>query len=252
MRDTRVIIASVFRPGTFQLYRAQSHFVQLTTPGLVRHMVVSPERPPFVCDWVQAPAMAGKHRGQQQHLAGLHAAVRQFGQDRSWDLAVLADSDAFPVRAGWANDLWQLMRQNGRLFAAPIRVEFCHLFPHVCFLACTSDVTPRRLIDELGYSQGATIFADRQHHDVVAGVSMRDTFPLLKSNRWSPSPLLHTIYGDIVYHRGGGSYQRPLAQTKYWRAVAPALHDEACSAQAPTPAWINRLLGEQRFREVEV
>lgn len=252
----RVLLLSVYEPSTFEsLYPAQSYFIAATTKHY-RHIVVSAQKPPADCEWlaVSASTPRGPKYDYQRHIDGLRVASKFIRHNWSdYDLIVVCDSDAFPVRRDWAETLVKLLRKLRRGFAAPLRTETFVVFPHISFVAFLpehrGDVLPHFRLEYRRTLQGFMGL------DTAAKLPLERCLPLLRSNVWSPSPMLHTIYGDIVYHRGYASRARLSANPRgmqswnYWRLLSPSLHHSEYNRQPLTPAWINRLLGEHRFED---
>jgi len=252
MSVPRVMIASVFAPGTLDWLPMQRWFLDQTTE-VYRLFAASPDEPPPVSfqgaqrsrEWV--PWKPRPRVGSCcQHASGLKACLDRFCA-QEYDLGLILDSDAFPVRRRWAAEVLALLATKGKQFAAPVRVENSDLFPHVSFLAFLPEALPE-ISSLLNPAHGPGLW--KSWWDTGARLPLAKCLPLLRSNVFSPSPVLHSIYGDIAYHRGAGSRGFNMRGWKhYWRDVAPRLHDPQCQAVAITPAWINRLLGERRFAE---
>ena len=239
----RVLIASAFATGTWDFLKAQSWFIAQTTEQYT-HVVACPVQPPgHTGPWLPVNPPSGLRDGQR-HIVGLRKIAEWF-QGQSYDLGVICDSDAFPVRRGWVDDMLGWLRTGEKAFCAPIRTENLDLFPHVSFLAFTQR-SSRHVFPCLRYGHGRRVTLHPQG-DVGAGLPLKRCFPLLKSNVWSPSATWHTIYSDVVYHRGSGSRVQHMRGNKYWEQVAPARVGREHERVTLDAAWINKLLGEERF-----
>lgn len=246
----KVFVASVFKPGTWKLYKTQRWFLDQTT-DTYRHLIVSTKQPPFECEFRQATG--GGRGGGNKHIAGMRVAASWFREHaKEFDLGLIVDSDAFPVRQAWAKDVLAWLTQSGRQFAAPVRAENMHLWPHVSFLAfppSAMDVVLPRLNRK---GRGWTVWGMRNRKDPGVSLPLRHCYPLLKSNAVNLHPTLYSVYGDIAYHRSAASRRMRMQGQSYWMTVLGAKYPRSLEHLASTPELINRLLGEQRFPSGDV
>ena len=243
-----VLIASVFAPGTWDLLEVQRSFIARTTSDYV-HAVASPDRPPDTDGivWLKTRRTRSHRRIGARHVTGLGVIAKWFRRQGSgsFSLGVVCDSDAFPVRAEWSGDLVRLLKTSHSGFAAPVRVENLDCFPHISFVAFLPNAM-EAVLSQFKYGIGKKLLRGRKS-DVAAGLPPGQCLPLLKSNVWSPHATMHTIYSDMVYHRGRGSRTSGQRGDKYWSRVARRLTGRGYDSQPITVEWINRLLGECRF-----
>lgn len=237
----QVTLVSVYAQQTWHLYEQQAQFIAATTPG-ARHVVVSIDRPPFNCDWLPAPEMATAHHSYQ-HAIGLRTSMRAIGNK---GVAVLCDSDAFPVAADWPDTVLRCLRNNGLAFAAPVRTETGDCFPHVSFLVFPC-AKKDGIVQHLRVAEGRTVFG-RLRLDTGGRLPLKQCFPLLRSNRSNPHPWLHAIYGDLAYHRCRGTCPGFHGQAwKYWEQLVPVPEPADPRTAEEMVPLINQLLGERRF-----
>ncbi|MGA2035709.1 MAG: hypothetical protein ABSG68_25960 [Thermoguttaceae bacterium] len=246
----KVFVASVYKPGSWDLYKAQRWFLDQTTADY-RQLIVSSKIPPFECEYLLADQ--GQREGGQRHLAGLLAARDWFRVHAAdFDLGLILDSDAFPVRKGWDRDIARLLKKTRCQFAAPVRAENLDAFPHISFLAFLPAALGLVAAHLRRDRRGLTLFRRQSRRDTAASLPMRQCFPLIKSNVYSPHPTMHSIYGDMAYHAaatGHGGRMRSLR--RYWPLVTDLARFEQFETVPASPAWINRLLGEPRFSETD-
>lgn len=168
-------------------------------------------------------------------------------------MTCLLDSDAFPVRADWEMTLSAAMGRFSRKFSAPVRAENYDAFPHISFIYATTNnflSLKKSLLDTRG--AGPNLHSGRRR-DVAASLPRNQCLCLLKSNTYSPHLMFHCIYGDLIYHAAAASRKQVtsnwkiIASHKLWDAVAPRLAAMPPPFHEPTPEFINRLLGEERF-----
>jgi len=122
------------------------------------------------------------------------------------DTIVFIDGDAFPIA-----DLGPLLADlPATRLAAIRRAELGDLQPHPSFCATTVGTWA-----ELGgdWRKGGTPWVNAAGNETTdVGGILRDRLaeagiewrPLERSNRHNPHPLFFGVYGDIVYHHGGG------------------------------------------------
>lgn len=249
----RVLLASVYADNSWDLYPFQREFIAATTPGAT-HLIVSRTKPPFACDWLHAPQMGRRRLGAEQHAIGLRAITAYVvGRQQDFDLAVLCDSDAFPVRGDWAQTIMRCLTrgadpksQGDVTYVAPMRPEAMEMFPHVSFLAFLPQFAGA-LRPHMIRSHGSTIFGTRLRGP-GAGLPVTQCFPLLKSNVWSPHPLVHSIYGDLVYHRAIGSPGRKwMRGPRYWSQLIAIPEPPQVKTPEEMVGLINGLVGASRF-----
>ena len=126
-----------------------------------------------------------------EHLRGLQDAVAR----ASGELAVVVDSDAFPI-AKWQKPVLELLETNK--FVAIQRTEHhrkkkCQR-PHPAFIAWKpKEFTPR------------FVYVESFGGPTVAGYMRANWSPLTRTNSLNIDPLLCGIYGDMIYHHGFGS-----------------------------------------------
>jgi hypothetical protein len=238
----RLLVLSVHAADAWHLYRWQAWYLSRTTEDY-DHVVISQNRPPeFVTSW--RPCFGPKH------IAGLRQAnqcIVELG--RKYQACCILDSDAFPIRADWQDTLDSGLRRFNKEFAAPVRTENFDLFPHISCLYARPDFPFGQFLRS---GWGQTLGGSRR--DVAAHLPIRRCFPLLKSNVWTPHPQWHTVYGDLIYHRGAGTRDAKQKNAKVPRRQGAALWqhlmpdaDVNCRQDAPTPEFVNRLVGQVRF-----
>jgi hypothetical protein len=190
--------------------------------------------------------------GIRQHVAGLRKVVEVIhSRKQDYQNVCVLDSDAFPVRRGWQGVLDRALPFWNKRFAAPIRIENGDLFPHISFVYAPilwggwGKYLRMGRGGRLDYGRPPRTNATNRP-DTGAALPMNQCLYLLRSNSWNPNPVFHSIYGDVVYHCGAGSRSGRPVGLAYWDQFL-ARNTDACRHQKPTPTWINRLVGEDRF-----
>jgi len=162
----------------------------------------------------QVAGRGGHAELAHEHAEGLRGLLRYFLANPDYTDYLVLDSDAFPFKLNWLEKLRTWLKADHRLperhWAAAVRTENLDTFPHPCVVFIRGDFL-RGLADPLSYF-------DPGPHDYVnlVGFAFKDvgfrrhlTFqPLLRTNLWSPHPVLGAVYGGLFYHHGAGS--RPL------------------------------------------
>jgi hypothetical protein len=161
---------------------------------------------------VNQPDMCREHAGALNQLVGF---MRE--ETGRYENFLLLDSDAFPFQDNWLERLLAWMKEDDfleeKLFAAPCRAENLDAFPHPCAFFMRG-----RFLKDHGHR----LDFGPAHHVNFSGFHFDDVgcgnptvydgkhrwLPLLRTNVWSPHPVLSAIYGGIFYHHGSGS--RPL------------------------------------------
>jgi hypothetical protein len=238
----RVAIGTVLRVGQERWYPLQRSFIRATTKDFC-HIVASYERPSNLHgDTTFVPATG------RQHAHGI-AAIADFLATVDCDYSLLLDSDAFPVHRDWLQILARRLNDTHKAFAAPIRTEGWEGFPHVSFLFCRTRDAGVVLRWARRRSDGGGTFLGSIPPALGAALPVKRCFPLLRSNVLSVSPVMHSIYYDVAYHCGAGSramHKRPFLSAQYWNTRP---RDGFLDISPSPAAFINTLIGQQRFSE---
>jgi hypothetical protein len=166
--------------------------------------------------------------GDVRHGASLDNLVKKVR--RGTEFIVTLDTDSFPVRDGWLENLTGRLDEE-TLVAGVWRDEMLPRKPafiHPCCLAVRRD-TFRQLGGTFTVGSGADVA-----HNVTLAVEARGkrTGRLRRSNHWNPHFLMGALYGDLIYHQGAGS-RAPMFSAKtdseHDEAVRMALRDAAFS-----------------------
>jgi hypothetical protein len=235
----KLLIGSAYASGTWGLHFNQSWFTGKTTQDY-DFVVAASECPPFPCAWVQ---------NDKGHPSALRLLADAFEINREkYEYALVLDSDAFPINPDWQSICEEILARSDKMCVCPIRTENCDFFPHPSFVFFRmTDLDDVR--NHFRKRHGRTASGGRR--DLMAGMPVEECFPLLKSNYWSAHPLMHSIYGGIVYHRGAGT-RNPYGTARmkgndYWKTLGMH-HGEDYAVDA---TFINRLLGTNRFNTGE-
>jgi len=154
---------------------------------------------------------------------------------------LILDSDAFPVK-NWLDIL--LPKINQYHVACPIRHENLDNFPHPCIV----------FFDRL-----AQIDIKMKKHTNLCGKPVEDPtvitnqfFPLLKTNVFSPHPILCVIYYHLFYHHGAGS-RGFLTRATHFDRYYDHIHESQIEYRLfddvlyNTETFISSLLGEAKI-----
>lgn len=152
-----------------------------------------------------------------RHGHALDLLMRQVTDD--FEYVVTLDTDAFPVRRGWLDNLIGRL-VDGAAIAGVWRDEMAEVIRPYVHPSCL--ITRRRTIVDLGLS-----FRKKGGPDVGHNVSMAllerglQASRLRRSNVRNPHFLMAGLYGDLVYHQGAGS-----RRADFWTSDEYE-HDEA-------------------------
>lgn len=163
------------------------------------------------------------------------------------DILVVIDGDAFPI--GNLADYLDRRLSKYPLVAVQRRENLGDCQPHPCFAATTVGLWQRIKGDwSAGFSWETT--AGLRKTDVggnLLGLLAQhgiDWYPMLRSNRQNPHPLLFAIYDDIVYHHGAG-FRTGVSHVE--RAQAGLRHVEV--AVLHNPEFADHPM-QQRFKDL--
>jgi hypothetical protein len=214
----------------------QSYFLERLTESEYEHLIFSHSSSIDDSILLNCP----NFDPQEQHVFGVSKILEAFRSDRSYTHCLIVDSDAFPVRKSWDKILVSLMRDNSCSTACPIRFENLDTFfhPSVIFIERSAEwieVSIRDCSNLLGH-----LF-----REVVVDPPGK-AMPLLKTNVWSPSPVVSTIYSDLFYHHGFGSRDflcRSVHSHGYYRLDEAHLSGLTDDFFSRPRSFIGRLMG---------
>lgn len=149
---------------------------------------------------------------RMEHMRGVRGIVEHFKNNPQYDYCLMLDSDAFPIQKGWENILISNMKNTN--IAAAVRFENLDTFPHPCIFFFN-----RKGIDkfEFHFDQMTNIVNFRFEEFNIR--VKEGYFPLIKTNVYSPHPILSVVYYHLFYHHGAGSrnfYSRSTHINKYY------------------------------------
>lgn len=218
MARKRLFVGSVFAesPRNATWYELQCRYLRRTLGTDYVHAIflnrVEPDQ--FDGATIVGEDRVGGPNGRAEHARGLDSLLAYFRARSEFEDCLIIDSDAFPFRDGWLDTLLGWMNANeyvgAKRFAAAVRTENLDTFPHPCVFFAKGDYL-RAAGARLSFAPTShTNLAGYRLDDVGCGVSVWDGdahvfFPLLRTNRWNPHPVLGAVYGDLFYHHGAGS-----------------------------------------------
>jgi hypothetical protein len=133
---------------------------------------------------------------------------------------LILDSDAFPFRQNWLEELLHMMRENipqglpRRRIASAVRGENLDTFPHACVFFMEGDyfrscdpanhlrLVCKRKKNLMGIELNDMMLMDEDIYDQQGN---QIWLPLIRTNTWNPHPIMAAIYGHMFYHQGAGS-----------------------------------------------
>lgn len=155
---------------------------------------------------------------RMSHRFALRHIVQYFRDHQdSYDAFCLLDSDCFPIKPNWLENILDHLSARKFKFAAIVRMENGDPFPHPAGLVIPSAHIQEDLFRYPEFFSGCK--------DLITGNYVRDTGdsmsfwndkgkmigqPLLRSNAVNIHPLYAGIYGDTFYHHGLGSRIRKV------------------------------------------
>lgn len=215
-RAKRLLVASVYAPSerNAEWVRLQLHFLRKTVASFDHAVYLNRTSTELFGESIVIGRSDDDVSAKIEHSLGLNAIMAYIRAHPEYGDCLILDSDAFPIREGWLEDLLTWMRGDDDLppkqFAAAVRVEKMATFPHPCAFFVKGDFLKRATFD----------FMPRPHVNLAgqvkeqpgSGISMRHEgkhvfLPLLRTNVHNPHPVLAGIYGDLFYHHGSGSRQ---------------------------------------------
>jgi hypothetical protein len=137
------------------------------------------------------------------------------------EFVVTLDTDAFPIRDGWLENLTGRL-EHGAALAGVWRDEMAPLIPPYIHPSCL--VARRSTLAELGVTFARRPGAQSPDvgHDITQAVVQAGgrLSPLRRSNARELHFLMAGVYADLVYHHGAGS-----RHANFWTSFDPAADD---------------------------
>lgn len=143
----------------------------------------------------------------------LHADRLQklYDQARSagYQIIVTMDTDAHPLRAGWLRTLTEAVEAGAVLAGVWYEEQPDTLEPYIhpsCLMTTTRFVERNRLrFDKIGEDRHGCLRDTLCHFTTCALENQSSVHRLYRSNRNEFHHTIGGIYGDLIYHHGGGS-----------------------------------------------
>lgn len=151
----------------------------------------------------------GKATGQLGHVEGLNELISYFKTTDS-DFYLILDSDCFPIHNQWLAKLAAVKND----VAAIVRYENLDSFAHPSAFFFKKEVLFKV---QFGLNDVQNITGDK-FKEVTSNI--KEFFPLIRTNRWNPHPIMFGIYWNLFYHHGAGSRTpmfRAIHDLKYYK-----------------------------------
>lgn len=233
----KIFIASVYNEQSLRWFDLQTEFIKkCTSCEFERVVFFHGNMSGFVR--LDCPSMDA----HEQHVFGLNKITEEFRSNSSFTHCLILDSDAFPVEKNWEDRIEKAMRLNSCCVACPIRYENLDTFFHPCVVFFSREEENIRMgVDQitnlLGYSC-----------DELVVMPKKKTFPLLKTNVFSPHPVASSIYYDMFYHHGFGSRDfrcRSVHINNYYKEKSVDLLTSQVLSEPVR--FISKLMGKRMF-----
>jgi hypothetical protein len=219
----RLLVGSVFAPTprNARWYDLQLHFLRKSLGDSFDHAVylnrVAPDM--FTHSEIIGAMSTDLDFDWFELDVAITEVIKYFERNPDYDYYLILDSDAFPFRPSWLDDIVALMKpvqQYGlvqRRIAAPVRTENLDSFPHGCVLFIDGDYLRSTTRGEIRLiTNKATNFLGLETEDMMLDGSLLSDesanqlwMPLMRTNTWNPHPIISAIYGHMFYHHGAGS-----------------------------------------------
>ena len=197
-----LLIGSVYvdHPRSQTWYKLQTQFLKRTTKDYEHVIYLNGKNYNFyteskVLEVNSEPA----ETAQLGHSRGLNAIIDHFNNHEEFDDLLLLDSDCFPFRIRWQEDLTSAMEDKFGV-AAIVRYENLDTFAHPSFFYVTRDKTK-----DLKFGHNPNTNMVGFEFDDTSSNSTDPFFPLVRTNRLNYHPVLCGVYWNRFYHHGAGS-----------------------------------------------
>jgi hypothetical protein len=234
----KILVGSVYNQESLKWHETQSAFLKSNTSSEFDHVVFfHGQNDCFVClDSDSADA-------QQQHIFGIDKILERFSEIDDYSHCLILDSDAFPIKKKWDLILKKSMEDNDCSVSCPVRFENLDTFFHPCVVFLDRNSLPL----DVGLKTTVNLLGHKCDEVVVAPSSK--TFPLIKTNIFSPHPVAASIYYDMFYHHGFGSRSfacRSIHVNNYY-SDATCPEKLAASLLSNPKSFLSRLMGRRVF-----
>lgn len=198
---SRVIVGSVFcnHPRLDDWYKLQLNFLNQTTN--FTHVVFSDANYNFNHSYVlpqKTKINESNHslKGSQAHVFGLNA-ILDFFRTTNEQYFLILDSDCFPIRKNWLEDLLE-SHENYDIFA-PARYENLETHAHPSAFLFKKSALNNLKFDIMRMNS----IHGKVYYDTAS--NCQTFFPMIRSNKKNLHPILYGLYFDTFYHHGAGS-----------------------------------------------
>lgn len=139
-----------------------------------------------------------------EHMRGVQYILNYFNDNLKYDYCLLLDSDAFPIKP------WNCLLQHD--VSCVVRYENLDTWPHPCVFLFNRQAKFEIAFDQIDNMLG---YKCDEFNIKIHG----DYFPLIRTNRYNPHPIISGIYYNTFYHHGAGSrsfYNRAIHINQYY------------------------------------
>lgn len=232
----KILVGSVYNQESLKWHKIQSEFLKANTHSEFDHIVFFHGiQDGFVrldCDLTDA---------RQQHVFGISKILEKFEDSHEYTHCLIIDSDAFPIVKKWDYRLKKAMDDNFCSVASPVRFENLDTFFHPCVVFFDRKAVPL----DIGLKPIENLLGHKCE-EVVVRPNCK-TFPLLKTNVFSPHPVAAAVYYNMFYHHGFGSrsfFCRSMHVNNYYSdAICPDIL--AKSLISNPKSFISKLMGKK-------
>jgi len=222
IRKPLILIGSVYNEQSTKWLALQQEFLKTTASKYEFVVYFNGTKPPEKVDILGINLQSKDSRAE--HLLGFNKILDYFKEEKRFSHCLILDSDAFPIKNEWDKILLKKIEPFG--MACVIRFENLDTFPHPCVF-----FTDRKSVDNVNprMSEQKNLLG-RKFKEFNLDIK-QPFFPLLKTNTYSPHPIISTIYYNLFYHHGFGSrnfYCRSVHVDNYYETKnsVKSLYDE--------------------------
>lgn len=199
MTKRKLLIASVFGPSDRNLkwLQLQQKFIKDTTSDF-DYAVCLDRISPNLFDTIIIPSKEHYDSNASViHCDKLNVII-EYALTKEYDSLLILDSDAFPINKNWESSLLKKMTDHD--VAAVIRFENLDTFPHPSIHFAKNRTAIQKL--KFRYVNNTNMLGV---HMSDSSSNVKRFYPLIRTNKINPHPILYGIYANMFYHHGAGT-----------------------------------------------
>lgn len=241
-----ILIATAYNSRSFVWFELQKKYIFRSTISDFDYVIFNNSKIEFESNDAKVINYNCEKSGSEQHLDACNMILRYFNENSQYTHCLIIDSDAFPIMKNWDIFLDQKIKDSNFNIACPIRFENLDIFYHPCVVFFN-----RQGSYELSFNYSSMKnLMNYECKEFMVNSKNGKVFPLLKTNKYSPHPIISCIYYDMFYHHGFGSrdfFCRSIHINKYYKKDNDSPNELTNLIFENSESFLIKLLGKKVY-----